>query len=134
MPIAPISAAHRGGQARATKARLHAGIGAESVGRLLGRGCWVWRWRFEPGCGAVEPRGRAADSRARYRDGGELEPVCNAEPPLVGGSAFLLVTTAEDAGFEPARACTQHAFQVAPAPSVWVHGRPDVRLVRSAGH
>ena len=32
-------------------------------------------------------------------------------PPEGSASAFPLVGVAEDAGFEPARACTQHAFQ-----------------------
>ena len=31
--------------------------------------------------------------------------------PLAGDPAFMLPTLAEDRGFEPLRACTQHAFQ-----------------------
>ena len=33
-------------------------------------------------------------------------------PPEGSASPFPLVGVAEDAGFEPARACTQHAFQI----------------------
>jgi len=36
--------------------------------------------------------------------------------PEGSASAFPLVGVAEDAGFEPARALTQHAFQVCPPP------------------
>jgi hypothetical protein len=44
----------------------------------------------------------------------------------VGGRAGGgdVVGVAEDAGFEPARACTQPAFQVCPRPSVNVHSTP----------
>ena len=46
------------------------------------------------------------------------------EDPPVASEAFPLVGAAEDAGFEPARACTQHAFQVCPRPFVDVQTRP----------
>ena len=44
--------------------------------------------------------------------------------PEGSASAFPLVGVAEDAGFEPARACTQPAFQVCPRPVSQVQTTP----------
>ena len=65
-----------------------------------------------------EPYGTAAKAFQRYfmYYGG-----CRPEG---SASAFPLVGVAEDAGFEPARACTQPAFQVCPRPVINVQATP----------
>ena len=51
-----------------------------------------------------------AYARQPRRESGRVFTSGTAEP-LNPASAFPFVGVAEDAGFEPARACTQHAFQ-----------------------
>src|SRR5258708_3063779 len=47
------------------------------------------------------------------------------EPIVRASGAFYQVTLAKDAGFEPARACTQHAFRECLAASPTTTGTPS---------
>jgi len=54
--------------------------------------------------------------------------------PAVERLAFVLVTGAEDKGFEPLRGCPQHAFQVCTALFAGGRQRLDVALCFVRGH
>jgi hypothetical protein len=91
---------------------------------------------------ALAGKGRVAESAGRTA---QREPRLKL-PVTPGGSvpratmAFVLVTLAEDAGFEPARARAQHAFQVCTATfrssRAWVDLRPFLEWSRpnTLGH
>ena len=63
------------------------------------------------GATAASPRARPARRRPRGRDVNQPVPARASGLTVSGGKTYVF-ELAEDEGFEPSRACTQHAFQV----------------------